>query len=95
MTGWERFGIVAHADDVNNSYTPEMSSLDMAGVVGSNPTRPTSTLIFFISVIISVIIIIIMPPSLQRYLNQGQTAVAAYATTLLLAAMVPLIWPLF
>jgi hypothetical protein len=92
IVGQERFGLVTHAD-YDNNFTHQMSSLDMAGVVGSNPTRPTSTLIFFISLIISVIII--MPPSLQRYLNQGQTAAAAYATTLLLAVMDPLIWPLF
>lgn len=35
-----RFEVVTHADDNNISYTPEMSSLDMAGVKGSNPFRP-------------------------------------------------------
>src|SRR5215217_4103702 len=41
LVNQRRFEVVIHADDDNNSYTHEMSSLDMAGVKGSNPFRPT------------------------------------------------------
>ena len=41
LVNQRRFEVVIHADDDNNIYTPEMSSLDMAGVKGSNPFRPT------------------------------------------------------